>query len=83
MIYIRKDIPSKELKYHNFTKNVEAIFVEVNMRKRKLLLCGTYHSTHALYGTTNIDFFEQIGLLIFKKMREAFRTLWMNFLPEI
>ena len=64
MIYIRKDLPSKELKNHNFTKNVEAIFVEVNMRKSKLLLCGTYHSTHALYGTTDIDFFEQIGLAL-------------------
>ena len=64
MIYIRKDIPSKELKNHNFTKNVEAIFVEVNMRKSKLLLCGSYHSTHALYGTTDIDFFEQIGLAL-------------------
>ena len=34
------------------------------MRKSKLLLCGTYHSTHALYGTTDIDFFEQIGLAL-------------------
>ena len=45
MIYIRKDIPTKELKNHNFTKNVEAIFVyenstELNMRKSKLLLCS-------------------------------------------
>ena len=64
MIYIRKDIPSKELKNQNFTKNVEAIFVEVHMRRSKLLLCGTYHSTHALYGTTDIDFFEQIGLAL-------------------
>ena len=51
MIYVRKDIPSKELKNHKFSKNIEAIFVEINLRKSKFLLVGTYHSTHPLYGT--------------------------------
>ena len=27
-------------------------------------MCGTYHSTHAFYSTTDIDFFEQIGLAL-------------------
>ena len=61
MIYVRGDIPSKELTKHNFTKNIEAIFVEINLRKSKLLLVGTYHSTHPRYGTSDIDYFEQIG----------------------
>ena len=64
MIYVRKDIPSKELKNHKFSKNIEAIFVEINLRKCKLLLCGTYHSTHPQYGTNDYDFFEQIGLAL-------------------
>ena len=51
MIYVRKDIPSKELKKHKFTKNVEAMFIEINLRKNKLLLVVTYHSTHHHYGT--------------------------------
>ena len=62
MIYVRKDIPSKELKKHKFSKNIEALFVEINLRKSKLLLVGTYHSTHPQYGTNDVDYFEQIGL---------------------
>ena len=61
LIYVRKDIPSKELKKHNFTKNIEALFVEINLRKNKFLLVGTYHSTHPEYGTSDNDYFEQIG----------------------
>ena len=64
MIYVRKDIPSRELKKHNFSKNIEAIFLEINLRKSKLLLVGTYHSTHPLYGTSDKDFFEQMGLAL-------------------
>ena len=30
MIYVRKDIPNKELKKHNLPKNIEALFVEIN-----------------------------------------------------
>ena len=37
MIYVREDIPSKLLSKHNFTKNVEGMFVEINLRKTKLL----------------------------------------------
>ena len=34
------------------------------MRKSKLLLVGTYHSTHPQYGTNDNDYFEQIGLAL-------------------
>ncbi|MCH2406025.1 MAG: hypothetical protein MK200_07520, partial [Nitrosopumilus sp.] len=64
MIYVRKDIPSIQLKKHNFTKNIEALFIEINLRKCKLLLAGIYHSKHHIYGTTNVDFFEQMGLAL-------------------
>ena len=30
LIYIRKDIPSKQLKKHNFSKNIETVFIEIN-----------------------------------------------------
>ena len=62
LIYVRKDIPSKELKKHNISKNIEAIFVEINLRKSKLLLIGTYRSTHSVFGINEKDYFEQIGL---------------------
>ena len=64
IIYVREDIPSKELKKHNFTKNIEGLFVEVNLRKMKLLFFGTYHSTHPVHGVTDIKYFEQLGLAL-------------------
>ena len=60
MIYVRDDIPSVELKKHTFSKKIEAIFVEINLRKNKFLLVGTYHSTHPDYGLNDSDYFEQI-----------------------
>ena len=64
IIYIREDIPSKELKKHNFTKNIEGLFIEINLRKTKLLFFGTYHSTHHEYGLGDKDYFEQVGLAL-------------------
>ena len=64
MIYVREDIPSKILTKHNFSKNIEAIFVEVNLWKFKLLLVSTYHFTHPKYGTTDNDYFEQMGFAL-------------------
>ena len=43
---------------------MEAILVEINLRKSKLLLIGTYHSTNKEYGTTDSIFFEQIGFAL-------------------
>ena len=40
IIYIREDIICKELKSHNMPKNVEGIFLELNLRKSKWLLLG-------------------------------------------
>ena len=64
MIYVREDIPSRELKKHNFTKNIEGLFVEVNLRKMKFLLFGTYHSTHPLYGLSDSEYFNEVGLAL-------------------
>ena len=64
MIYIREDIPSKVLNKHNFTKNVEGMFIEINLRKTKLLLFGTYHSTLPEYGLSDKEYFEQKGLTL-------------------
>ena len=64
MIYVRKDIPSIQLKKHNFIKNIEVLFIEINLRKCKILLAGIYHSKHPVYGTTDVEFFEQMGLAL-------------------
>ena len=44
MVYIREDIPSKLLDKHVFPYDMEGLFVELNLRKCKWLLFGTYHS---------------------------------------
>ena len=43
MIFIRGTVSSKILEKHIFPNDVESIFVELNFRKCKWLLCGTYH----------------------------------------
>ena len=43
LIYVREDIPCKQLSLHTFPNDLEGIFVEVNLRKTKWLLFGTYH----------------------------------------
>ena len=64
MIYIREDIPSDILLKHKLPSNIEAIFVEINLRKNRLLLVGTYHSTHKTHGSSDETFFNNIGLAL-------------------
>ena len=60
LIYVREDIPSKPLTKHNFTQYVEGLFVEINLRKTKLLLFGGYRSDDPEYGLSKSDFLEQL-----------------------
>ena len=64
MIYVKENVPSKSINKHNFAKKVEGSFIEINLRKSKLLLLGTYHSTHPEFGLSDEDFFEQISLAL-------------------
>ena len=43
LIYVREDIPCKPLDKHSFPEDIEGIFLEINLRKSKCLLLGTYH----------------------------------------
>ena len=43
MIFIRDDIPSRMLTKHVFPDDIEGLFIELNFRKAKWLLFGTYH----------------------------------------
>ena len=65
IIYVRDDIPSQE-KSHNLPHNVEAILVEINLRKMKFLLIGIYHSTNKDHGTTDDVFIQSIGEVLDK-----------------
>ena len=43
LIYVREDIPSKPLTDLKLPHDIEGIFVELNLRKNKWLLFGSYH----------------------------------------
>ena len=43
MIFIRDDIPSRVLMRHIFPDDIKGLFIELNFRKAKWLLFGTYH----------------------------------------
>ena len=55
--YITEDISSKLITKHCFPKDIEALFIELNLRKCKWLLCGLYHppSQKDQYFFDNID----------------------------
>ena len=43
IIYIRDDIPSRLVLKHVFPSDIEGLYIELNFRKCKWLLLGTYH----------------------------------------
>ena len=43
IIYVKEDIPSKILEKHKLPHDIEGILIELNFRKVKWLLFGTYH----------------------------------------
>ena len=66
LIYVREDIPTKPLDKHNFTKNIEGIFIEINLRKTKLLFFGVYRSENRDLGVSDVEFYEKVGLALDK-----------------
>ena len=61
-IYVREDIPSRELKIHNTPEDIESIFIEINLIKTKWLFCGCYHPP----SQSDQYFFENIGKALYK-----------------
>ena len=43
MLYVREDTPSKLLSNNDQDSEIENIFVEINLRSKKWLICGTYN----------------------------------------
>ena len=43
IVFIREDIPSKILTKHTLPEDIEAILIEINLRKNKFMLLATYH----------------------------------------
>ena len=61
MIYVREDIPSDILRRHKLDENIEAIFIEVNLRTTKFLLIAAYNSPTPKYRIPDMEFFTQIS----------------------
>ena len=57
LIYVREDIPSKELLKFKFPSDIEEIYIEMNLRKTKWLFLGTYHPP----SQSDNYFFQNIG----------------------
>ena len=43
LLYVREDIPSKLLKLCPINENFECFFIEINLYKKKWLICGNYN----------------------------------------
>ena len=43
LVFLREDIPSKKLHKHTLPGDIEALIVEINLRKTKFMLLATYH----------------------------------------
>ena len=57
MIYIWDDIPCRLLLEHVFPSDIEGLYIELNFRKCKWLVLGTYHppSQSEQYYFNNLD----------------------------
>ena len=71
IVYVRDDIPSKQLTRHKFPEDREGIFIEVNLRKTKWLISGAYRppSQSAQY------FFKHVGFAL-----DTYRQSYDKFL---
>ena len=48
LVYFRNNITSKLLKIENLPSDIEAIFIEMNIKSKKWLLCCTYNPNKSL-----------------------------------
>ena len=79
LIYVREDIPSKLLTKHNFTQYVEGLFIEINLRKTKLLFFGGYRSEHPEYGLSKSDLSFKYLFFRVDRLIMAFRKTFVMY----
>ena len=48
LVYFRNNITAKLLKLENLPSDIEAIFIEMNIKSKKWLLCCTYNPNKSL-----------------------------------
>ena len=59
IIYIKDYIPAKEIKFSFYPNDIEVIIIEVNLWRRKLIICGSYnpHENTISYHLNNLGKF--------------------------
>ena len=71
LLYVRADLPCRELNFFPKSKSFEGIFIELNLRKTKWLIFGGYN-----YNKSNIDnYLNTVGLRL-----DHYMTNYENFL---
>ena len=80
MIFIHNDIPSRMLTKHVFPGDIEGLFIELNFRKVKRLLFGTYHppSPKESYHFNNLDKVLDLYTYYDKKLLEVLTQRYQN-----
>ena len=71
LVYFRNNITSKLLKIENLPSDIEAIFIEMNIKSKKYLLCCTYNPNKSLI---------ENHLRQLQKQLEAFSERYEHFL---
>ena len=71
LLFIREDIPSKLIKTKFLLENFEGFFVEINLRRKKWLLCCSYNS-HKNKISSHLD--------IISKSLDDFSTTYDNLI---
>ena len=70
IVYVRDDVPNKQLTKHKLPEDIESIFVEVNLRKTKWLIFGGYRPPRQ-----SVEyFFNHVGFALdtYKQRHEKF-----------
>ena len=76
LIYVREDIPSKELKKCYLPSDIEGIFVEINLRKVTWLFFSSYHPP----SQSDNYYFENVtnALDLYCQTYDKFRTMSLS-----
>ena len=75
LVYFRNNITSKLLKIENLPSDIEAIFIEMNIKSKKWLVCCTYNPNKSLIENHLRQLQKQL-----EAFSEAFRPLYEHFL---
>ena len=71
IIYVREDIPCRELKEQPSPRNFEGIFLEINLKRSKWLLFGGYNPSK----DNILNFVNQLGPIL-----DLYMSKYENFL---